>query len=72
LWWSACAIRIAERADHVTAKLQKARKKLQKPRAGEHNSSLPTEKIKLFSLTVKGLANKHKTSADLSEQLAGA
>jgi hypothetical protein len=51
---------------------KRGRSALQKRRDGERHANAPAEKIKLFSLTIKGLANKYGTSADLSEQLAGA
>jgi hypothetical protein len=51
---------------------KRGRSALQKRRAGERHANASTEKAKLFSLTLKGLANKYWVSADLSEQLAGA
>jgi hypothetical protein len=51
---------------------KRGRSTLQKPRAGERHANVSAQKGKLFSLTIKGLANKYGHSADLSEQLAGA
>jgi hypothetical protein len=51
---------------------KRGRSALRNQHAGERHANLPAEKIKLFSLTINGLANKYAPSADLSEQLAGA
>jgi hypothetical protein len=51
---------------------KRGRSTLQNQRGGERHANLRAQKDKLFSLTIKGLANKYGTSADLSEQLAGA
>jgi hypothetical protein len=63
--------RIAERADHVTACLG-GTAALRKPRDEERYAIALAQKIIIFPLTINGLANRTMSSADLSEQLAGA
>jgi hypothetical protein len=70
---SACVIRIAERVDHVTAGPKYGgTSALQKLRNGEGHATPQRQKTILFSLTINGLGHKNTSSADLSEQLAGA